>query len=350
MTRRCLFRTRGGPTQGWGNVFRLSSFATAYRDAEIGEPVFAVEGPDEVHHWLNQQGWKTVVLPEDLTVVEERALLAKAGPFDGCVAEMLDIDWARQEMLRERTGELVVFDDLCDHAYCADWVVCGQELPTYANRSLSHERTRFLAGVPYFLCRPEFLAYADLNRSHRPDLQHIFVSLGGGRYDVGYLKAALAIARSGVPVQSTFVLGYANMGRLASQIREILPTAEVLGGVSDMPARLWDTDLAIVSAGYTKLEAAVTRTPAVMFSAQWHQIPLAQAFEAATGTWHAGYMSYVEPSAVADWILRHRPGTVRNNTAARARLQVDGRGFERVIAEVFGFSSKTQATVEKPAA
>ena len=350
MSKRCLFRTRGGPTQGWGNIFRLSSFAVAYRNAGIGEPVFAVEGPDEVHSWLRSQGWKTIALPEECTVSEERQLLQDAGRYDACVVEMLDIDWARQKMLRALTGELVVFDDLCDHAYCADWVVCGQALPTYANRSLSAESTRFLTGVEYFLSRPEFLNYADLDRIHREDVKHILVSLGGGRYDVGYLKAAHAIVASGLDVQATFVLGYANMGRLAEQIREVLPAAEVLGGVADMPERLWRTDLAIVSAGYTKLEAAVTRTPAVMFSAQWHQIPLGQAFEAETGMWHAGYMSYVEPSAVAEWIRKHQNKNVRCNTSERARLQVDGRGFERVIATIFGVSSRTLASVEQPAA
>ena len=59
--------------------------------------------------------------------------------------------------------------------------------------------------------------------------------------------------------------------------------ATVLGGVDDMPDRLWNCDLAIVSAGYSKIEAAIMGTPALMMSVQWHQIPLAARFAPVSG-------------------------------------------------------------------
>ena len=44
---RIVYRTRGGPTQGWGNVFRLASFAERCRDRGHADATFLAEGPPE---------------------------------------------------------------------------------------------------------------------------------------------------------------------------------------------------------------------------------------------------------------------------------------------------------------
>jgi spore coat polysaccharide biosynthesis predicted glycosyltransferase SpsG len=334
MTARLAFRTRGGPTQGWGNVFRLASFASYCRKAGDVRVTFLAEGPPEVARFLEQRGFEVVALADGLSLEEEHAALAARGPFEVVIVEMLDITPARQALLRRHGARLVVFDDLCDHVYDADLVVCGQDLPAHANRALSAQGTRFLVGSEYFLCRPEFRAYGDRVREHAPRLDRVLVTLGGGGYGIGYLKAALALAELEV-AQTTFVLGYGDHGDLAHQLRDILPTATVLGGVSDLERLLWACDLVIGGAGYTKLEAALTQTPCLMMSVQWHQIPLAQEFHRRTGTPDLGYMSYVEPAALVEALDAMGPAQVRAEHARRARRVVDGLGFERVWRAVF---------------
>lgn len=333
--KRLFFRTRGGPVQGWGNVFRLASFATYCRDAGHPDATFFVEGPSEVVDYLEAREFEVVRLPEDVDLATEDALFAEHGRADLAFAEMLDITPRRQAVLRRHATRLVVFDDLCDHTYSADLVVCGQELPSHANRALSDPRTQFLVGYDYFLCRPEFLSYADRRREYAAELGSLLVTLGGGRYDVGYLKAAAAIASLEWRPSATFVLGYDDRPDLRRDILEILPGALVLGGVSDIERRMWESDLVIGSAGYTKLEAAITQTPAIAMSVQWHQIPLAAEFSARTGTTDAGYMSYVAPQDLAHAIRALRPAEARRQAAQRARSVVDGRGFERVYRAAF---------------
>ena len=328
MSTRLAFRTRGGPTQGWGNVFRLASFAEHCRQAGSMETRFFVEGPPAVETFLVDRGFDVVTLPEDLDLVQEERVLARHDSAEVLFVEMLDITPERQRLLRRHADRLVVFDDLCDRIYDAHLVVCGQELPSHANQELGNPETRFLVGYDYFLCRPEFLPYVDRERVHRPRLEHVLVTLGGGSYEVGSLKAALALAE--LDVAATFVLGYADDQGLADRIRAILPDAQVVGGVSDLDRRLWECDVVISSAGYTKLEAAITQTPQVMMSAQWHQLPLAQAFSARTGTVDLGYMSYVQPAAITAALRALAPAEARRDAALRARDVVDGRGFERV--------------------
>ena len=333
MKTRLAFRTRGGPTQGWGNIFRLASFAHYCREADAVEAFFFAEGPAEVETYLREQGFEVHMLPENLDAEEEARLLAEHGRFEVCFAEMLDITPARQAVLRERAERLVIFDDLCDHAYDADLVVSGQDLPSHANRAISSPGTEFMVGYEYFLCRPEFLSYVGRERKHTSSMEQVLVTLGGGGYAVGYLKAALALAQ--LDVRVTFILGYADHGDLANQLLAIVPHARVLGGVDDMPERMWDCDLVIGNAGYTKLEAALTQTPCLMMSVQWHQIPLAQVFSKRSGTPDLGYMSYVEPEALVNELRAMLPAEIRAERANEAARVVDGRGFERVHEAVF---------------
>ena len=340
--KRILCRTRGGRTQGWGNVFRLASFAEFCRARGRAEFTFFAEGPDEVVRFLEGRGFPVVHLGEGVTLEEERAALAAHDRVDLVMVEMLDVTPGRQRLLREHTDRLVVFDDLCDHVYDADLVVCGQALPSHANQQLSAAGTKFLVGYDYFLMRPEFRAYREREREYGAGLERVLVTLGGGRYDVGYRKAALALAEleleRGRSVAATFVLGYDDRAELRAAIRAVLPRAEILGGVSDLDRLLWEHDVVIAGAGYTKLEAAITRTPQVVMSVQWHQIPLASTFATCTGVPDVGYMAYVQPSRLAAELRALESREARVERARGARDVVDGRGFERVYAAAFGTS------------
>ncbi len=332
--RRIHYRTRGGPTQGWGNVFRLASFAAWCRERDGSHPTFFVEGPDEVVRFLEESDFEVVHLGDEVPLKEEARVLASHPSADVTIVEMLEITPARQHLLRQHTRQLVVFDDLCDHIYDADLVVCGQELPSHANCELSAPGTRFLEGYDCFLSRPEFTALADRQRVHRRQLDRVLVTLGGGRYDVAYLKTAHALALAGKrrdrSYEATFVLGYDDRPDLRATIEGILPDAQVLGGVDDLPALMRSHDLVVGSGGYTKLEAALTRTPQLMMSVQWHQIPLAGSFSMRTGVRDLGYMSYVGVCAFASALLDLEDARERTGSAERARAVVDGRGFERV--------------------
>jgi spore coat polysaccharide biosynthesis predicted glycosyltransferase SpsG len=135
-------------------------------------------------------------------------------------------------------------------------------------------------------------------------------------------------------LQITFVLGYGKT-QLGRQLLEILPAADILEGVKDLGQRFWDCDIAITSAGYTKFEAGLTQTPFLMLSVQWHQIPLAQSFAAASGVKDLGYMAYVEPRDILRGLKELDCAEARRLRTHRARTVVDGRGFERVRNAVF---------------
>ena len=335
MQKRVYFRTRGGPTHGWGNIFRLVSFAEYCRQQGQQDLLFFVEGPPEVTECLENLCFKVISLGEDVGLVREREILKKYPRPDVMVMEMLDCTYERQAVLKEFAKLLVVFDDLLDQRYCADLVICGQDLPGYGNQSISDQGTRFFTGPEYFMCAHEFLEYVDKKRIYTESVRKAVVLLGGGLYEVAFIKAAHAFADLSHQIAPTFVLGYGDYVRLQEKISVIVPSGEMLGGVEDVGSLLWGTDVAIVSAGYCKLEAAITGTPAVMVATQWHQIPLAERFHKRTGMPYVGYMGFFTPRELRSAVEKLENRETRKKIADRARRVIDGRGVERLYRIIF---------------
>ncbi len=324
------FRSRGGSSQGWGNIFRLVSFAAYCRQKEQYSIIFLVEGPKEVSDYIKRHGFRVVELPEDISLAEESKVFSCYPKSDIIIVEMLDCNYLRQRMLKEHCSKLVVFDDLLDHIYCADFVVCGQALPDYGNKEVSDPSTQFFLGFDYFLCRPEFIPFTSKTRNYSESIKNVLISLGGGRYDVAYLKVAHALKEFKETINPTFILGYAPHDRIREEIKKILPSAIVYGGIGKIEEIFWQSDLAIVSGGYNKIEAAITATPALIIAVQWHQIPLACEFSKKTRMPYIGYMSYITLDEIKNQIKNLMPLKMRQEIGNISRNVVDGHGFERV--------------------
>ncbi|QGY40886.1 hypothetical protein GM415_12350 [Pseudodesulfovibrio cashew] len=334
MANRILFRTRGGPTQGWGNVFRLAAFADLCKERGETDIHFLVEGPKEVPAFIESRGYPVTGLPDEVSLEDEGAALEALGRFDLVIMEMLECHHLRQRLLKRFADKVVVFDDLLDHTYECDLVICGQDLPSFGNISISSPATRFETGYDYFMFAPAYRRYIGKERALNSEVRTALVAFGGGRYDVAYLKAAHALARF-PQVTPTFILGPAAT-RLGEDLQAILPEAKILGRVDNMDEMLFNSDLAIVSAGYLKLESAITRTPAIMIATQWHQIPLAEEFHAKAGMASAGYMGFTTPDELASLITQLLPMGSRQQTVEAALKAVDGKGSDRVLDLLFG--------------
>ncbi len=144
-----------------------------------------------------------------------------------------------------------------------------------------------------------------------------------------------AVAKMPSAPKATFVLGFAAEEILGKELAEILPKAIILGGVDNMDELLWRTDLAIVSAGYLKMEAAITATPAILVASQWHQLPLAEEFVKRTGAPYAGYMGFMTSDDIAQAAIALESASARSDLAERTAKVVDGQGFERVYRAIF---------------
>lgn len=331
---RLYFRTRGGPTQGWGNVIRMASFAEYCRKRGWTNIVFFVEGPTEVICFLQSKGFVTVTVTEDIYIEDEAEMMRHHPRAKFCFIEMLECSYARQKMYKMFAEKVIVFDDLLDHRYCADCVVCGQLLPSYGNKDISDKDTVFKIGLEYFLSRPEYEKYYSRKRFISKELQKVVVAFGGGDYAVAYLKTAMALQMFSDDIAPTFILGYVKQEKLHDEIRRLLPHAEICGGVDNLDEYFFDADFAIIGAGYNKMEAAITKTPSLLISVQWHQIPLAEQFEKVTGMPYLGYMSYVSVHDIIAALEKYSPLTEREKISRNSADLIDGKGFERIYTAI----------------
>jgi UDP-2,4-diacetamido-2,4,6-trideoxy-beta-L-altropyranose hydrolase len=330
------FRTRGGPNHGWGNVHRLADFADRCRDFGHDTIRFFAEGPDAIGGYLEARGFTTIAMAENISLEEEDKILSSHPRAGVLISEMLDCTLTLQSLLRNYTEKLVIFDDLLDHRYDADLVVCAQALPAFGNIEVSTLRTNFLTGYEYFMFSSAYDSYGKRKRSYSDTIESMLVAFGGGRYDAAYIKTARAIAGMSTSMETTFVLGFAVDDDLKNELAKILPQANFLGGTDNMADLLANTDLAILSAGYLKLEAAITGTPAVLVATQWHQIPLAEEFVKHTSAPYVGYMGIVSSDDISHAITNLAAPNARQEIAQRAANIVDTQGFERVYSAIFG--------------
>ena len=329
------FRTRGGPNHGWGNIHRLANFAMQCINRGHDDIVFFVEGPVAVTDYLKQQNLKAVAIPEDISVSDERDILANYKRADVIICEMLECCLNRQAVFKKFSSMVVIFDDLLDNRYNVDLVISAQALPAYGNIEISSPKTKFEIGYKYFMMSSDFLAHTTKTREHSNAIDSILIAFGGGSYDAAYLKSARAIFDQEKSFKTTFVLGYDHNQDLADEILRELPGAIIIGGVNNMAELMAQSDLAIVSAGYLKLEAAVTRTPTILIATQWHQIPLAMEYIKHTNVPFLGYKSFVTSDLISQGILNLKSKRSRERAADQASGITDGLGFERVYNLIF---------------
>ena len=321
------FRTRGGLTQGWGNIFRLSWFAGYCRSKGCNDITFFVEGPVEVCNYLISLDFLVVNLAEGITLEKEKKIFSQYKNSDLLIMEMLESHYERQLLLKNYTNKLVVFDDLLEHKYCSDLVFCGQNLPDYGNKFISDSSTDFKIGYKYFMAKPEYKIFSKKQKEYSRNINNLLVIFGGGKYDLAYIKTAHAISKIH-NISVDIIIGYSPNQKLVDELEEILPCANILGGVDDVARRMWESDFMIVSAGYCKIEAALTKTPSLSIATQWHQIPLGEEFYRYCGMPYLGYMGFISVEHIRQSIMRYMTKESRVEMIEQFK-SIDANGMNR---------------------
>ena len=286
------FRTNAGREYGWGNIIRLYNFYVyLIKEKPNYNYRFFVQGDNEVFNFLKKKKIRFIKLKDQLSIDEELRVLKKNKENDILICEMLDLSYERQTMYKRIYKKVIVFDDLINQKYNANFVICAQEWPSYQNIKISNNNTQFLLGYDYFIFSKFYENYRKkrLTKKISKKINSIVIVLGGGDYDLAYMNTALAIKKMNLNIKITFILGFASISKKTKIIKKILPNATIKSNIANISKYLYNSDLAIVGGGYTKVESAFLLTPCIIISVQWHQIPLADYFAKITNSPHLGY-------------------------------------------------------------
>ena len=290
------FRTKAGGEHGWGNIIRLYNF---YRYLINVSPNykynFFLEADEDVYKFLEKKKIKFTKLKNKITIKEEKKILKKNKENNYLICEMLDLSYDRQLMYKELYNKVIVFDDLINQKYAADYVICAQEWPNYEITSISDKNTEFLIGYNYFI----FNNYYEKFREKRlqkinKNVNSIVVILGGSDYENAYINIAKVFKKLNYKNNIHFILGFSSKNKNIKIIKNILPNSKISSNISNVAKFLYAADIAIVGGGYTKIEAAFCNTPCIVISVQWHQILISEQFSKITKSPHLGYFSMIE--------------------------------------------------------
>lgn len=194
--------------------------------------------------------------------------------------------------------------------------------PNLGAGSVSYPQAgRTLAGPRFALLREAVRRAAGRGRDPVAPVRRIVVSLGGS--DLG--------ARARVLLETIAPRGDDGLEVVATLPAGGLPAGVEAAPRSELPELLAWADMAILSGGVLKYEAAACGLPALLVAVVEHQVEVARRFAATGAARYLGRLDRLSAFAVGTAVARlRRDADTRLRMRTVGRRLVDGRGVQRI--------------------
>lgn len=316
-------RCDGGGTVGLGHASRCLAVSEVLA-RELGVVPRFLAPPDPVlAAFLDGTGCELLPLSSTGYGVEE--VVARLSPADVMLSDTYALDSAALAAIASTGATHGVVDDFGRlDRWPVDVVVnpnVGSDAEWYPGAGAA------LVGPDYALLRAEITERIDPERPIANTGRRLLVCLGGGVWpaEADALLSALAAELGDAEIRVT--------------TRERVPPGVTAVEPSSLPAQLEWAELAVLSGGVVKYEAAALGVPALLVAIVPHQEEVGTAFAGTGAARYLGALARLEPGEIAAAALRlaRDPGE-RAELASAGRALVDGRGAERVTAALLGRS------------
>lgn len=331
-------RMDGNSQIGMGHIMRCLSLADELR--RRNEDIVFVTAEPHFQQFIESRGYVCTVLGTAYDHMEEE--LSIFLPFlkrERPELVILDSYFVTSKYMKalKNIAPLLYIDDMNAFDYPADAVVnyniYGPELPYPENK-------RYFLGPQYAPLRKEFQGLG--RRVVRERAENVLISTGGtDQYHIA-LRCAEYLREH--PPQSNMIFHFV-LGTMNQDVAELegiageLPFIRLHRQVTDMCSLMLQCDVAISAAGTTLYELCACGLPTVSYILADNQIQGAQAFQ------RVGLMPCVgdvrEESCFAEQIfigLKDLNSVkLRQETAQRMQILVDGKGAQRLAENAIGF-------------
>lgn len=324
MKPRLLVRADAGGSIGLGHIGRSVALAEELAERLDVVPELLARADPVLARFLDGRGIHWTEIEEPGYSAGEVA--ARLSPGTILVSDSYELDEAALEAVTSTGARHVVIDDF---ARLRRWPVelvvnpnAGAEGTPYPGAA------RVLAGTPYALLRREIRDAARAARTTASPAQTVLVSLGGGGWPAAGVSLLEAVARelSGLTIRAT------------------IPSELAPAGVEPVDPRLLHVelaaaDVALLTGGVLKYEAAACGLPALLVALVAHQVEVAAAF-ARTGAARAlGPLEALDPvEAARELASLAADAPARAAMTAAAQAAVDGQGARRAAESLLGGS------------
>lgn len=217
-------------------------------------------------------------------------------------------------------GAIVVIDDLNRKFEAADMVI-SPNVPKDGNGPLAERRNRqwILRGEKYFVLDRRYEKLHKQKRKLSPKPRHVLISIGGSP-SPGLLSRMV----EGLKAKGGQRLRFRVMrGPFTAPRKQKLSSPDVCDQL------LW-ADIAIISGGVTKYEAAALGTPSLIVAQHQAQLPFVRPFIEKRAAIGLGLGRSFSKESLKKKLGLFNDYSFRRRLSARAKKLVDGRGFERI--------------------
>lgn len=348
--RRALIRADGSAQLGLGHIMRCIGLAQGLETTGINSLFVIRNDSPAIKGLIERHGFPVQSMPHDFKFeqdLEVTANLSRQKDVRLVVTDLSTDGFLRSggeckaylQELKKDASFLITVDDLNVLDFPSDIVIN----PNYGAEKLNYDRgsyVKYLLGPAYFIFRREFIEASKIERKISRQAKNILVTLGGSDTVDLTCKVLKALSRLEISGLNLCILP----GVVDSSSREQLLT-DVLKGFKgtfrffpmeyNMAELMLWADLAITGGGLTKYETAVTGTPSIIITRIKHQKEVTSLFarEGSTLFLDTGNdMVQEEIAIVVDRVIKDRE--LRADMSLRGRKLVDGRGIERIIAEI----------------
>jgi len=328
---RLVVRADGGPEIGFGHLVRTSALAEVVIAA--GQSVAVA---------TTTPGAAARIFPDDVAIhpLPSRGdpdpfvdLLAEVSA-DAAFTDSYPVDTDYQRAIRDRLPLTVLQDD-GRHAVCADLLVNGNLYAEALDYVFARDEPERCLGPDYALLRASIRDLAGAEPLWRPDPERALVTMGGS--DVAGVTPTAVRAFDGFDLTVDAIVGPGVDRDTEWAVREAAAEVDADVAVSrdpeDLPDRMHRADLAVSTASSTTYELLALGTPIVCLPVADNQRPIAGALQKrdAATVLNRG----ADETAFRRGIRRYVDSPqLRRRRRERGRELVDGRGVERIHAEL----------------
>jgi len=190
-------------------------------------------------------------------------------------------------------------------------------------------------GPKYFIIRPSFLYHNRDNRIFPRVANRLLICLGGHTTDRGLRELVrLLPAISDHWGSVKWILGRKSIKDIPCEIPEIA-NLEVEGFSQDLSQEFRSADLALISGGFVKYEAAYFGVPACIVSLHSHQEKLGFEFQKTGAAHYIGPLTNLDGLQLRNVLTELQHSDVkRRSMSIQGRSLVDGRGLTRVSEKI----------------
>ncbi|MFL5678752.1 MAG: UDP-2,4-diacetamido-2,4,6-trideoxy-beta-L-altropyranose hydrolase [Chloroflexota bacterium] len=345
-SRRAVVRADASAALGTGHVTRTRTLAEALVRRGWRVTFVTREMPARTAAAIEDAGIALLKLSADVESEPSEMAERIGDGIDLVVADHYGFDTRWFETIhRHLPGAMVVvIDDLGDRSMAVDVVLnqnLGADAAMYAG--LIPAGARVLAGPAYALLRPEFAARRRRGRTRDGRVDRILIFLSGSDAPDVTARAMTALGDLGPSLDVVVGGAHPDLAGLRS-IAARQPRTRLFVDTDAMAELMDGADLAVGAPGSASWERCALGLPAVLVILADNQVQteshLVRAGAAVSVGWHTDVSAGTLARTVRE--LMSDPTRVMAMSAAAAAV-TDGRGAERVVAEIESMRSQRRA-------